>query len=93
MIDKQENTHKPTISPGRLDTTPADTFVRNTKEDRRAYAFMKDKEPIQALSVRLPSSMHQELRKLAFKTEKSLNQIIVKAIREYLKRNKQQIKL
>ena len=43
---------------------------------------------IRALSVRLPSSMHQELRKLAFETENSLNQIIIKAIKEYLKQVK-----
>lgn len=85
--DKQKNSHKPIISADRLDTTPADTFVGHTKEDRNAHAFIKDKEPIQSLSVRLPTSMHKELRKLAFETEESLNQIIVKAIREYL--NKQ----
>ena len=84
MMGKKKNTHRPTISPDRLDTTPANISVGNTKEDRRARAFIKDKEPIQSLSVRLPTSMHKELRKLAFETEESLNQIIVKAIREYL---------
>ena len=49
---------------------------------------MKNKKPIQAVSIRLPISMHQELRKLAFETEDSLNQIILKAIKEYLKRVK-----
>ena len=48
----------------------------------------RHKSDIRALSVRLPLALHKELRKFAFDTENSLNQIIVKAIEEYLKRAK-----
>jgi len=90
MTDKQKRkVRKPTISPDRLNTAPADISIENTKEGHRIHAFIKNKEPIQVLPVRLPISIHQKLRKLAFETKNSLNQIVIKAIIEYLKRVKE----
>lgn len=41
-----------------------------------------------AMSIRMPKSTHEELRKLAFKTRLSINEIINKSIKEYLARTK-----
>lgn len=75
----------PTISPDRIDDTPADASVGGSKTDKRAHAFMKGKEPAQPLTIRLPEPLYQELRTLAFNTNDKLNQIIVRALREHLK--------
>ena len=38
----------------------------------------------QALTVRLPGELHEAVRTLAFATESSINEVVVRAIRDYL---------
>lgn len=80
----------PTVSKDRMDTSPIDSSVGTNKVERTAHSFIKGKEPIQALSLRLPVSLYKELREVAYKTEDKINQIIVRAVREHLKRQKEQ---
>lgn len=85
MKDKKPN-KIPTITPERLDYSPVDTTIGNTKEEKHAHAFVKGREPTISLSTRLPVSLHEQLRELSFKSKDTLNQIIVRAIREHLKK-------
>lgn len=78
----------PSISPDRIDTTPADTSVGMTKEDQRAHAFVKGKEAVQPFTIRMPVNLYHELRELAFKNQEKINHIIIKLIRDYIKNEK-----
>jgi macrodomain Ter protein organizer (MatP/YcbG family) len=74
----------PTISSDRLNKEPVNTDLSTTIEDRKAKAFIKNREPTQATSLRLPESIWSKLRDLSFITRKSLNGHIIDAISFYL---------
>lgn len=73
----------PTISAERLNTFQTNTIVGNSKEERAAHAFLKGKELTQPFTIRIPKTLYQELRKIAFDRNEKINQIIVKLIKEY----------
>lgn len=83
---KRKGKRVPSISKDRADTTSSSKTVGNTKEDRRAHAFIKDKEPTQAITLRLPVKLHRKLRQVAFKAETKMTPIILQAIKEYLRK-------
>ena len=83
---KRKSKRVPSISKDRADTASASTTVGNTKEERRAHAFIKDKELTQAITLRLPVKLHSKLKKLAFKTDTKITPIIIQAIKEYLRK-------
>lgn len=74
----------PTISSDRIDKSIATSQGLNKKEERRAHSFMKDREPVQITSLRLPESKWGRLKFLSFGTGESLNNLILKAIDSYL---------
>jgi hypothetical protein len=86
-----EKKHKkiPSISPDRVDQSPPNTSVGLTKEDQMAHAFVKGKEPIQRLTIRIPVGMYDDLCDVAFKNGRlKLNHIVLKLLRDYIKENK-----
>jgi hypothetical protein len=75
----------PTISPERLDTSEHNTIVSNTKKERVAIAFVKEKEITQPFTIRIPIDEYQQIRKIAFDKDIKINQIIIGLIKEYIK--------
>lgn len=75
----------PTISPERLDTSEHNTIVSNTKKERVAIAFVKEKEITQPFTIRIPIAEYQQIRKIAFDKDIKINQIIIGLIKEYIK--------
>lgn len=75
----------PSISPERLDDSPGDTFVGNTRKEQNVHAFLKGKEPVQPFTIRMPVTLYQELRKTAFDKSEKINQIIISLIKDYIK--------
>ena len=75
----------PTISPERLDKTEYNTVVSNTKKERVAIAFVKEKEITQPFTIRIPIAEYQQIRRIAFDKDIKINQIIVGLIKEYVK--------
>ncbi len=87
MSKVEKNTKKrkiPTVSEERLDKSPCDTSIGDTKEDKRASAFIKGKIPLQPLTLRLPLPLYEVLRKIAFKENSKMTHIILKSIKEHL---------
>jgi predicted HicB family RNase H-like nuclease len=83
MIENKRN-KIPAISPERLDTTECDASVGSTREEQKALAFLKGKEVTQPFTIRIPTSLYQELRKAAFDKNIKINQIIVGLIKNYI---------
>ena len=77
----------PTISPERLDTSEHNTIVSNTKKERVAIAFVKEKEITQPFTIRIPIAEYQQIRRIAFDKDIKINQIIIGLIKEYIKNN------
>lgn len=75
----------PTISNDRIIGTELNTTAI-TKEDRRAKAFIKNKEPTYYTSLRLKESVAKKLQKLQVLTRKSINEYITLAVTEYLEK-------
>ena len=75
----------PTISPERLDTSEHNTIVNNTKKERVAIAFVKEKEITQPFTIRIPIDEYQQIRRIAFDKDIKINQIIIGLIKEYIK--------
>lgn len=75
----------PTISPERLDKTPAHTPSVTSYEDRKAKAFIKGREFIHRTSLRLPESMAEKVNLLSFYTwpRSSFNKVVVEALKLY----------
>lgn len=46
---------------------------------------MDDKKKMSAFSIRLPEELHEEIRKLADKDGRSVNNMIVKILTDYVK--------
>ena len=80
----------PEVLSDKIDTK-INTAVGSTKQDKLAQAYIKGKEPIVALQLRLPKSLHTELDDISHMTKDSLNQIIVRAIREHVKKLREQL--
>ena len=72
----------PTISPERLDTSEHNTIVSNTKKERVAIAFVKEKEITQPFTIRIPIDEYQQIRRIAFDKDIKINQIIIGLIKE-----------
>jgi len=75
----------PTISPERLDNSAHNVVISNTKTDRVAIAFVKEKEITQPFTIRIPIAEYQQIRRIAFDKDIKINQIIVGLIKEYIK--------
>lgn len=89
-MSKSERTVKrkiPTVAADRLDITPCNTEIGNTKEAKRANAFIKGKIPLQALTLRLPLPVYESLRKIAFQENSKMTHIILTSINEHLENN------
>ncbi|WP_353278073.1 hypothetical protein [Wolbachia endosymbiont (group A) of Agelastica alni] len=80
------NRRVPTVSEGRLNEASSNSAVSYKKEDQQANAFIRRLEPTQPLTLRLPLSLHQKLREMAFKTEDKITHIILKAIKKHLEK-------
>jgi hypothetical protein len=78
----------PQISLDRLDSTNPNHVVGTNKEEKTAYAFMKGKEQVQPLTLRLPLEVYQDLREYAFKNRIKINQLVVKLVKEHLRVSK-----
>lgn len=74
----------PTISKERLDLTQGNTIVGTTKEEQRAQKFIKGLEPTHAFTLRLPVSMYEKLRTLAFESNLKMTRIVLDALKEHL---------
>lgn len=55
------------------------------KEDQQRHAFVKEREPKQLITVKIPLSLYRELKEIAFKTDDKMTPIIIRAIQEYIK--------
>jgi len=74
----------PAISSDRLSSEPGNLNVGSTKEDFRAKAFIKGREPIRITTIRLKEKQWESLKTLSFMTSKSLNSLLLEAIEVYL---------
>jgi hypothetical protein len=61
--------------------------ISNTKKERAAIAFVKEKEITQPFTIRIPIAEYQQIRRIAFDKDVKINQIIVGLIKEYIKNN------
>ena len=87
---QNKNNKIPSISADRLDSDNIPNTTPNfTKEEQNINAFLKGKEAVQAITLRLPSNMYQQLRQVAFQKEIKINTIIVKLVSEYLEKQQQ----
>lgn len=76
----------PTISQDRIDETPISTAYGNSNEDIRAKSFIQGKEPVHALTLRLPVSMHKKLKEIAYKKDLKITKIILDATLSHIKK-------
>jgi len=53
---------------------------------------MNRDKPYQTTSTRIPNNIYEEIKFLGFKQRKSMNQIIIQSLREFLIKHKEQIK-
>jgi hypothetical protein len=81
---EQKRKRIPQISSERLDTTLPNVSTGNSKEELLAHAFIKGKEPIQSMTLRLPLGLYKNLREIAFKTDDKISRLILSAIKKYL---------
>jgi hypothetical protein len=85
---KNKNNKIPSISVDRLDTNDTLKTTQNfTKEEQNVNSFLKGRESVQAITLRLPNNMYKHLRQVAFQKEIKINKIIVKLVSEYLANN------
>lgn len=66
------------------ETSNSTDGVSYRKEAQLERAFIKERRPTHSLLLKLPTDLHENLRKIAFETKTSSTAIIVKAIRKYL---------
>ncbi len=76
----------PTISQDRIDDSPISTSYGNKNEDIRAKSFIQGKEPVHALTLRLPVSMHRKLKEIAYKKDLKITKIILDATSAHIKK-------
>ncbi len=77
----------PTISPDRIDTTPPDISIGNTKEEKKAKAFIKGREPMVVFPFRIAQSNYDQLEILKFMYKKSINHYLTRALNEFLEKD------
>ena len=77
----------PSISPERLDVSDISPLIGSTREEQKAQAFLKGKEITQPFTIRIPTGLYQDLRKLAFDKNEKINPIIIELIKNYIKLN------
>ena len=87
LMNQDKRNKIPTISPERLDKSEHNTVVSNTKNERVAIAFVKEKEITQPFTIRIPIDEYQQIRRIAFDKDIKINQIIIGLIKEYIKNN------
>lgn len=75
----------PVISEERLSFA---SKVNSTSQESIVQAFLKGKEPIQAITIRFPITMYKQLKRVAFDKEDKMNRIIVNIVGEYLDKEK-----
>ena len=75
----------PIITEGRLNSSENLKNNNLVREEPAVKAFLKGKEPIQAITLRFPQSLYKLLRKVAFNKEEKINKIIVRIVHDYLK--------
>jgi hypothetical protein len=86
-MNQDKRSKIPTISPERLGNSEHNVVISNTKKERAAIAFVKEKEITQPFTIRIPIAEYQQIRRIAFDKDVKINQIIVGLIREYIKNN------
>lgn len=74
----------PTISAERLDTSPGKYLVESDKKEKSVQAFLKNKEPIQSFTIRMPVTTYQDFRKIAFNKNEKMNQILIHLVKGYI---------
>ena len=57
-------------------------------QESLVQAFLKGKEPTQAITIRFPVAMYKRLKRVAFDKEDKMNRIIVHIVGEYLDKEK-----
>lgn len=74
----------PTLE-GQLYKISDNTTVGSSKKDQQRDDYRKGRESTTSLRLRLPTSLYQELREIAFKTEDKMTPIIIRAIEKHIK--------
>lgn len=59
--------------------------VGTSKKDQQRHAFMKEREPKQLITVKIPRSLYRELKEIAFKTDDKMTPIIIRLIEEHIR--------
>jgi predicted HicB family RNase H-like nuclease len=77
----------PKISPDRVDQSPVNTAVGSTQNDKAAHAFIKGREPTKSIAIRFPVSIHKALKEVAFNNNESINKLVLKVLKKYLKKH------
>ena len=80
------NNKIPKISLDRVDQSPVNTAIGSSQDDKSAHAFITGKERIKSIAIRFPLSVHKGLRETSFHTNESINNIVLKAVKAYLKK-------
>ena len=88
MSNQSQNRSKriPTVSENRLDSNQSVSAIGYSKEEQQAQSFIKGKEPVQPLTLRLPISIYSKLREIAFKQEEKITHVIIRSIKEHIKK-------
>ncbi len=74
----------PTLE-GQLYKTSGNAAVGSSKKDQQRDDYRKGRESTTSLRLRLPTSLYQELREIAFKTEDKMTPIIIRALENHIK--------
>lgn len=74
----------PEVGPGREEKVENPHITARTKEEKKAQAYFKGKDFIQALNIRFPIKMYKKLKELSYKNDIAINQIVLKAVDEYI---------
>lgn len=82
-IKNKKNTI-PSITQDRIDNNIISRLPQISTEEKKVYAFLKGKESVQSLTIRIPKKLYSDFRKKAFDQNIKMNQIIVDLIKTYM---------
>lgn len=69
----------------KLYKTSGNAAVGASKKDQQRNDYRKGRESTTSLRLRLPTSLYQQLREIAFKTEDKMTPIIIRALESHIK--------
>lgn len=70
----------PNLNQDRIDDTPINANISYKKSDQEIKSYIKNKEPVHPLTLRLPKSLYLNLRKTAFNENKTITNLIIDCI-------------